>query len=37
MPARWRCSVCGYIHEGAEPPVRCPICGAPRDKFERIE
>jgi len=30
---KWRCSVCGYIHEGSEPPERCPMCGAPREKF----
>ena len=27
------CSVCGYIHEGAEPPEKCPICGADKSKF----
>lgn len=27
------CSVCGYTGEG-EPPDRCPICGATRDKFK---
>ncbi|HID56463.1 TPA: rubrerythrin family protein [Candidatus Poribacteria bacterium] len=27
------CGVCGYTGEG-EPPERCPICGAPRDKFK---
>ena len=26
------CDVCGYTGEG-EPPDRCPICGAPVDKF----
>ncbi len=26
------CSVCGNTIEGS-PPDRCPICGAPRDKF----
>ena len=30
----WRCSVCGYIHRGAEPPELCPICGAPQNQFE---
>ena len=20
------CTVCGYIHEGSEPPEICPIC-----------
>lgn len=33
----WRCSVCGYIHEGDEPPEQCPRCGAPREKFVQIE
>ncbi|HMN19504.1 MAG TPA: rubrerythrin family protein [Candidatus Moranbacteria bacterium] len=26
------CSVCGYPHK-KESPERCPICGAPREKF----
>jgi rubrerythrin len=26
------CAVCGYTVEG-EAPERCPVCGAPRDKF----
>jgi nitrite reductase (NADH) large subunit len=30
----WCCSVCGYIHRGAEPPEACPVCGAPRELFE---
>ena len=30
----WRCSVCGYIHRGADRPELCPICGAPQDQFE---
>lgn len=29
----WRCTVCGYVHTGEEPPEVCPYCGAPRDKF----
>ena len=27
------CSVCGYVHEGAEAPDFCPICKAPKEKF----
>ncbi len=27
------CSVCGYVHEGMEPPEKCPQCGASKDKF----
>ncbi len=33
MPRRWRCTVCGYIHEGEEPPDVCPVCGADRSQF----
>jgi rubrerythrin len=22
----WVCRKCGYIHEGIEPPVKCPSC-----------
>lgn len=29
----WKCTVCGYIHEGAEAPDRCPVCMASSDKF----
>lgn len=29
----WICSVCGYVYEGAEPPAKCPQCGAPKEKF----
>jgi rubredoxin/uncharacterized membrane protein len=34
---RWKCTVCGYIHEGDEPPEKCPICGADRSKFIEID
>jgi len=30
---KWRCTVCGYIHEGDSPPDTCPNCGASKDKF----
>ncbi len=33
---RWRCIICGYIHDGEIPPYRCPICGAPREMFELV-
>jgi predicted nucleic acid-binding Zn-ribbon protein len=32
----WKCSVCGYIHEGAEAPEKCPKCGAPKEKFAQL-
>jgi rubredoxin len=37
MPRRWKCTVCGYIHEGEEPPENCPVCGADRSKFVPAE
>lgn len=30
---RFICSVCGYVHEGAEPPEKCPVCHQPGEKF----
>lgn len=33
---KWRCTVCGYIHDGTEPPEKCPNCGAPKEKFEKL-
>ena len=30
---KWRCTVCGYIHLGPEPPAVCPVCGAGREAF----
>jgi nitrite reductase (NADH) large subunit len=30
---QYRCTVCGYIHEGDGPPDECPVCGAGRDDF----
>lgn len=32
----WRCGVCGLVYEGAEPPEKCPKCGAPKEKFSAI-
>ena len=33
---KWRCKVCGYIHEGEEPPDKCPVCGADKSMFEEV-
>ena len=30
------CQVCGYTAEG-EAPGKCPICGAPQDRFKRVD
>ena len=31
--AKYVCSVCGYVHEGDNPPEFCPVCKAPASKF----
>ena len=33
---KWKCRVCGYIHEGPEPPEECPVCGAGKDMFDPV-
>ncbi len=30
---KWKCTVCGYIHEGSGPPDVCPVCGAHKFQF----
>ncbi len=35
--AKYVCSVCGYVHEGDEPPEQCPQCKAPASKFTKQE
>ena len=34
---KWKCTVCGYIHEGDEDPESCPLCGVPADQFVKVE
>ena len=33
----WKCEICGYIHNGEEPPSPCPACGADRELFSIFE
>lgn len=33
----WQCTVCNYVHEGAEAPDKCPKCGAPKEKFTALD
>ena len=33
---KWKCTVCGYIHTGDEPPDKCPVCGAPKSRFVEV-
>lgn len=30
----WICTACGYIHDGEQPPDRCPACAVSGDCFE---
>ena len=31
---KWKCRNCGYVHEGTEPPEKCPSCVHPKSYFE---
>lgn len=33
MNKKWKCLICGYIHEGNTPPEICPVCGAFKYQF----
>jgi rubrerythrin len=33
MDKKWKCTLCGYIHEGQSPPDSCPACGAHKWQF----
>ena len=35
--AKYVCTVCGYVHEGDQPPTMCPVCKAPASKFKLQE
>ena len=35
--AKYKCKVCGYIHEGNKAPDVCPVCAAPASEFEEIK
>ena len=34
---KWKCTVCGYIHDGNEVCEQCPKCGAPAEKFQELD
>lgn len=36
MEKTWRCTVCGYLHKGDQPPETCPLCHADASKFELV-
>ena len=33
---KWVCPVCGYVHEGDQPPEKCPLCGVAGSKFKEM-
>ena len=33
---KWVCKVCGYIYEGPEAPVECPVCHA-KNAFNEVQ
>ena len=30
----WKCRNCGYVHDGTDAPLNCPVCSHPRAYFE---
>lgn len=33
---KFKCEVCGYIHEGDSAPDKCPVCGAGKEAFHEV-
>ncbi len=33
----WKCSNCGYVHEGKEAPETCPACKHPQSYYQVLE
>lgn len=33
----WKCTVCGYVHQGETAPEKCPKCGVGPEKFNLME
>jgi len=36
MNKKWKCTVCGYVQTGNEPPEKCPVCGSDRSQFIEV-
>ena len=34
QPIKWKCSICGYVYEGTEPPPKCPSCKHSKEYYE---
>jgi rubrerythrin len=37
MAKKFKCLVCGYIHEGETAPEECPLCFVGPEDFKEIE
>ncbi len=37
MKKKFVCTVCGYVHEGTEPPEICPVCKKPAEVFKEMK
>lgn len=37
MKKLFKCTACGYIHEGDDAPDKCAKCGAPKEKFVELD
>ena len=33
---KWECTICGCVHYGDNPPEQCPVCGVPKEHFNRV-
>ena len=33
----WECGVCGYVHDGSDPPDSCPVCGVGPEEFGPLD
>ena len=36
MEKKFKCLVCGYVHEGETAPAECPLCGVGPEDFKEI-
>jgi len=34
---KWKCGVCGFIHDGDGAPDKCVKCGALKEKFAQLD
>lgn len=32
----WKCSFCGYLHNGSDAPEKCPKCGNPKGMYSAL-